>query len=159
MIIMDLSIVVPVLNEQRNITILRNRLEFILSKFKGKYEIIFVDDGSTDNTANELRTLTKEYKNVRAVSFTRNFGKSSALLAGFEAAKGNLILTMDGDLQDDPIEIPRFLSKLNEGYDIVVGWKYKRRDPTIKILLSKLFNAILRKVTKIKLHDCDNNFR
>jgi len=156
---MDLSIVIPVLNEQRNVTILRNRIELVLSNFKYKYEIIFIDDGSTDNTYNELKSLEKIYKNVKIISFTRNFGKSSALLAGFEIAKGNLILTMDGDLQDDPREIPKFLNKIHDGCDLVVGWKYKRRDPFIKIMLSKLFNSILRKITKIKLHDCDNNFR
>jgi glycosyltransferase involved in cell wall biosynthesis len=156
---MDLSIIIPVLNEQRNVVMLHKRILEVLSPLKYKYEIIFVDDGSTDNTDRDLEFVSKKDKKVKVITFMRNFGKSSALSAGFDQAKGKLILTMDGDLQDDPSEIPRFLDKAAQGYDLVAGWKYRRRDSFTKIMLSKLFNHILRKSTGIKLHDNDNNFR
>ena len=157
----ELSIIIPAYNEAKNVTLLKNRLTIVLDKIdKKNHEIIFIDDGSKDKTYQELKELHKKDKKVKIIRFKRNFGKAAALSAGFELAKGKLILTMDADLQDDPREIPRLLNKLGKGYDLVVGWKYKRKDPYItKVIPSKIFNFLVRKLTKIKLHDSDCNFR
>ncbi len=156
----DLSIVVPAYNEEKNVILLHRKVKEILKPLNISHEIIFIDDGSKDNTYQDLERIHKKDKKVKIIKFKRNFGKAAALSAGFELAQGNLILTMDADLQDDPREIPRFLNKLNKGYDIVVGWKYKRKDPYItKVIPSKIFNLLVRKLTKIKLHDSDCNFR
>jgi len=156
---MDLSIVIPAYNEEKNVVILYEELKKVLDGLDKEYEIIFVDDGGTDRTAANLEKVHQKDNNVKAIIFQRNFGKAHALSAGLKEAQGELIITMDADLQDDPKEIPKFLEKIDEGYDLVVGWKYKRKDPFVKILLSKFFNFIVRGLTGIKLHDCDNNFR
>lgn len=124
----------------------------------GEYEIIFVDDGSTDNTFKEMEKVN-EQGHVKAIKFKRNFGKAAAMSAGLNEAEGKYIITMDADLQDNPEEIPKFLEKINEGHDMVIGWKYPRLDPITKRLPSKIFNFLVRKLTGLKVHDCDNNFR
>src|SRR6185312_3881589 len=128
-----LSIVVPVMNEQQSVRPLFNHLSAQIEQLGKRYEVIFIDDGSKDGTFTELEKLHDEYPEiVRVIRFRRNFGKTPALVAGFSRCRGTIIFTMDGDLQDDPGEIPNFLAKLDEGYDLVTGWKYPRLDPISK---------------------------
>lgn len=127
---MDVSVVVPVMNEQGNVGALYEQLKSALTHLSVQTsELIFVDDGSTDGTFDALHVLHDTSPQVRVIQFRRNFGKSAALSAGFAAARGDIVFTLDGDLQDDPAEIPRFLEKLAEGYDLVSGWKYPRMTP------------------------------
>jgi glycosyltransferase involved in cell wall biosynthesis len=155
-----LSIVIPVMNEEQSVRPLFQKLSDQLNLLDQNYEVIFVDDGSTDNTFRELKTLHEEYPGtVRVIRFRRNFGKTPALVAGFSRCKGEIIFTMDGDLQDDPEEIPNFLTKLNEGYDLVSGWKYPRLDPITKTFPSRVFNGLVSKMTGVHLHDINNGFK
>lgn len=156
---LDLSVVIPVYNEEKNVKILYNHLIKILDSIKLSSEIIFVDDGSTDNTTSILRQLAAKDKGLVVLSFQKNFQKAAALTAGFDCARGQYILTMDGDLQDNPDEIPRFLHKIKSGYDMIVGWKARRKDPFTKVIMSKLFNGLIRLLFHIKIHDNDCNFR
>lgn len=155
-----ISIVVPVMNEEQSIAVLFGKLSEQLVSLGQSYEIIFVDDGSTDNTFAELKKLYDEHPDiVRAVRFRRNFGKTPALVAGFERCRGGIIFTMDGDLQDDPEEIPNFLAKLDEGYDLVSGWKFPRLDPPSKTFPSRVFNGMVSTLTGVHLHDINNGFK
>ncbi len=155
---MDLSIVISLYNEEES---LRELIEWIRkaiseSYLKDKeYEIIMINDGSTDGSWKEIETLAKEDEHIRAISFRRNYGKSAALFEGFKAAQGDVVVTMDADLQDDPEEIPELYRMImEEDYDLVSGWKKKRHDNTFtKNIPSKLYNYTARKVTGIKLHD------
>jgi len=155
---MDLSILIPVYNEERNIQLLYSKLIEVLSKLQKKYEIIFIDDGSTDKTSDEIKNLISKDKNVKLILHRKNFGKSNALNNGFKAVKGKIVITMDGDLQDDPREIPRFLEAINK-YDVVSGWKIKRKDPVTKTLPSKLANYVTRKATGVKIHDMNCGYK
>ena len=150
---MKLSILVPVYNEDESLSSLYLKLHKVLKTHKYNYEIIFINDGSTDDTEKEILKLIKKDKNIHLVSFQKNYGKSAALSVGFKKAKGDYLVTMDGDLQDDPEEIPSLIAKLEEGYDLVSGWKFKRYDPITKTLPSKLFNFVLRLFSKVKIHD------
>ena len=150
-----ISIVVPVRNEQDDVAELAALLRQVLGH---SYEIVFVDDGSTDETWQRLVAL-HEPGRVRLVRFRRNFGKTSALMAGFALTRGEVVFTMDGDLQDDPREIPRFLAGLDEGYDLVTGWKKTRHDPAHKVVASRLFNAVVRLTTGLSLHDVNCGFK
>jgi glycosyltransferase involved in cell wall biosynthesis len=125
---------------------------------EGPHEIIFVDDGSTDETWERLQTL-HEPGRVRVLRLRRNFGKTAALAAAFAVVRGKVVVTMDGDLQDDPREIPRFLEKLTEGSDLVVGWKKRRHDPINKVIASRIFNYTVAEVTGLKLHDINCGFK
>jgi glycosyltransferase involved in cell wall biosynthesis len=159
-----LSVVIPVYNEEGNIRQLYSELSAVLGGVvkagnAESYEIIFVDDGSTDKSFDIIKEIHQKDPNVKALQFRRNFGKSAALSAGFEKAKGDIIFTMDGDLQDDPKEIPNFLKKLDDGYDLVVGWKYKRRDPQTKRVPSKIFNTLTAYLTNVKIHDMNCCFK
>src|SRR5438874_5138829 len=155
-----ISIVVPVMNEEQSIAILFDKLSEQLDSLAQTYEVIFVDDGSTDNTFVELKKLHDEHLGiVRVVRFRRNFGKTPALVAGFARCHGEIIFTMDGDLQDDPEEIPNFLAKLDEGYDLVSGWKFPRLDPITKTFPSRVFNAMVSTMTGVHLHDINNGFK
>lgn len=155
-----ISFVVPVMNEQQSIAILFEKLSAQLESLGQTYEVIFVDDGSTDNTFKELTKLHNEYPaTVRVIRFRRNFGKTPALVAGFSRCRGEVIFTMDGDLQDDPQEIPHFLAKLDEGYDLVSGWKYPRLDPITKTFPSRIFNKLVSTLTGVHLHDINNGFK
>lgn len=155
-----ISFVIPVMNEQQSIAILFEKLAAQLDKLGQTYEVIFVDDGSTDNTFKELTKLHNEYPvTVRVIRFRRNFGKTPALVAGFSRCRGEVIFTMDGDLQDDPQEIPSFLAKLEEGYDLVSGWKYPRLDPITKTFPSRIFNKLVSTLTGVHLHDINNGFK
>ena len=153
---MKLSIIIPVYNEQDNVLPLYNKLKSIL---KYDHELIFIDDGSRDNTHEILRNIQKKDPKLKIIKFRNNLGKSEALSKGFKHAKGDIIITMDGDLQDDPEEIPRFIEKIKEGYDLVVGWKYKRQDPLSKTIPSKFFNLLIRILTGVKIHDSNCCFK
>jgi len=157
---MEISIVIPAYNEEGNIAPLYEKIAESLSKITSKYEIIYVDDGSTDMTANNVEALHKKDSKVHLIQFRKNFGKAAALSAGIENAKGEIIITLDADLQDDPSEISKLINKLNEGFDLVVGWKKDRKDPFItKKLPSKIFNLLIRILHKVNIHDSDCNFR
>ena len=148
-----ISIVVPVHNEEENVGPLLAELTEVLQPTAQAWETIFVDDGSTDSTFTALTRLHGAHHNVRVVRLRRNFGKAAALGAGFAAASGDMIVTIDGDLQDDPAEIPRLLAKLDEGFDLVSGWKTKRQDPWSRRIPSKIFNRVAGLVSGIRLHD------
>lgn len=152
---MDLSIVVPLINEAESLPELSEWIEKVMQQNNFSYEIIMVDDGSTDNSWNVIEALRVKNPCIKGIKFQRNYGKSAALNEGFKAARGNVVITMDADLQDSPDEIPELRRMiLEDGFDIVSGWKKKRYDNTIsKNLPSKLFNAATRKVSGIYLHD------
>src|SRR5216683_4984866 len=155
-----LSFVVPVMNEELNVRPLFEKLFAQLAELQQSYEVIFVDDGSTDKTFAELTRLHEEFPGVvRVIRFRRNFGKTPALVAGFSRCRGEVIFTMDGDLQDDPEEIPRFLEKLDEGYDLVTGWKFPGHDPITKTFPSRVFNGMVSTMTGVHLHDINNGFK
>ena len=154
-----ISVVVPVYNEEESIRPLYDALSTQLRQIGESYEIIFVDDGSRDASFTALRALHEADTHVRVVRFRRNFGKTPALVAGFQQARGEIVFTMDADLQDDPTEIPAFLNKLAEGYDLVSGWKYPRHDPISKTLPSFFFNGMVRRTTGVKLHDMNCGFK
>ncbi len=147
-----LSILIPVMNEEESIHELYQSLLGVLRKVGLLYEIIFVDDGSTDQTVERIISLKKD-KNVKLIRFQKNFGKAAALMAGFKVASGDYLITMDGDLQDDPEEIPGLISALEQGSDLVSGWKYKRQDPLDKTIPSKLFNAMMMLFSGVRIHD------
>ncbi|MDQ2714374.1 MAG: glycosyltransferase family 2 protein [Chloroflexota bacterium] len=155
-----ISVVVPVMNEQQSVQPLYEKLSAQLDKLGKRYEVIFVDDGSTDSTFLTVKALHDEHPDVvRVIRFRRNFGKTPALVAGFSRCRGEIIFTMDGDLQDDPEEIPNFLLKLDEGYDLVSGWKYPRLDPLSKTFPSRIFNGLVSTMTGVHLHDINNGFK
>lgn len=155
-----LSIVIPVMNEEQSVRPLYEKLSSQVEQLGKRYEVIFVDDGSRDGTFAELKRLHDEHPDiVRVIRFRRNFGKTPALVAGFSRCRGDVIFTMDGDLQDDPEEIPNFLAKLDEGYDLVSGWKFPRLDPISKTLPSKVFNGMVSGLTGVHLHDINNGFK
>jgi glycosyltransferase involved in cell wall biosynthesis len=148
-----ISIVVPVHNEERSVALLLDELESALQPLDTPWEAVFVDDGSTDGSYAALTRLHAAKDNVTVVRLRRNFGKAAALAAGFAQAQGDVIVTIDGDLQDDPAEIPRLLVKLEEGFDLVSGWKSRRRDPLRRRVLSRLFNAVAGWISGVRLHD------
>lgn len=147
------SIVIPVKDEAETIPILNKEIVEVFNKLNKPYEIIFVDDGSTDNSRGIIENLQKSQKNIKLVSFRANFGKSMALSRGFDNAQGSIIICMDADLQDDPMDIPRLINKLNEGYDLVNGWRKKRKDTLSKKISSILFNRGTSFLSGVKLHD------
>lgn len=152
---MDISVVIPLYNEEESIPELHSWIKRVMEENNFSYEIIFVDDGSTDNSWEVITQLKKPSNSVRAIKFQRNYGKSPALHCAFQKAKGDVVITMDADLQDSPDEIPELYKMVREGnYDLVSGWKKKRYDGTLsKNIPSKIYNATARRVTGIKLHD------
>ena len=148
-----ISVVVPVHDEERSVALLFDELRATLEPLGQAWEAIFVDDGSIDGTFAALTRLHNGTDNVRVVRLRRNFGKAAALVAGFDQARGDIVVTIDGDLQDDPAEIPRLLAKLEEGFDLVSGWKARRRDPLSRRILSKLFNWVTSRFSGVRLHD------
>lgn len=150
---MDLSLVIPSYNEAESLPELFAQIEAVLEPRNISHEIIIIDDGSTDNSFDVLKSLKSDYPALKALRFRRNYGKSAALSVGFKAAKGKYVITMDADLQDDPNEIPRLIEKLESGYDLVSGWKKKRHDPIGKRLPSKIYNGVASLLSGIKLHD------
>lgn len=155
----EISIVIPVYNEEQSVKELFLKIEDVLSKTNKSYEVIFVDDGSGDKTFDVLKELHGRSDNIKVIRFRRNFGKSAALTAGFEYVQGDLVITMDGDLQDDPEEIPRFLERMKDGYDLIVGWKSERKDPVVKKAVSKIFNKLTAWLTGVKIHDSNCCFK
>jgi len=153
------SVIIPLLNEEESLRELHEQLKNVLSRIGGNYELIFVDDGSTDNSFKVLRELRQRNNRVKAVRFRRNYGKSAALAVGFQKAQGDFVVTMDADLQDDPAEIPNIIRELKGGLDVVSGWKKKRKDPLGKTIPSKFFNFVTAKVTGINIHDFNCGLR
>jgi glycosyltransferase involved in cell wall biosynthesis len=154
---MLLSFVIPAYNEAESLPQLYD--EILANLGEHQCEIIFLDDGSTDDTFAVMHQLAQRDSRVKVIRFRGNFGKSAGLNAGFLQATGDVVFTMDADLQDDPAEIPNFLAKLDEGYDLVTGWKKKRNDPINKTLPSKLYNAVTSSSFKLKLHDYNCGFK
>ena len=152
---MQLSIVIPLYNEQNSLEELNETIEKVVSAMGIEYELIYIDDGSNDNSWNVIKDLAKKSDQIKGIKFLRNFGKSQALSAGFKSAKGDVVITMDADLQDDPNEIPNLFKAINEeNFDLISGWKKKRYDSFIfKNLPSKIFNWAARKTSGIKLND------
>jgi dolichol-phosphate mannosyltransferase len=148
-----LSVVVPLLNEEATLAQLYREIDAALAPTALEWEVVFVDDGSTDGSYRELTLLHSAHLNVRVVRLRRNFGKAAALAAGIEVATGDVIVTMDADLQDDPAEIPNLVAKLDEGFDVVSGWKCDRHDPFTRRFVSGIYNKATRLVTGVKLHD------
>ncbi len=150
----SLSFVIPIKDEQATVAPLLERIADHASSLTACWEVVFVDDGSVDESWRTIRKLAAEdVEHVKAIRFRRNVGKAAALAAGWKEVRGDFIFTMDGDLQDDPEEIPRFLEKMKEGFDVVTGWKRTRHDPWHKVLPSRVFNFLISHVNKVHLHD------
>lgn len=155
-----ISVVIPLFNEEESLVELHRQLAGVLSGLGGPYEIVFVDDGSRDGSWRVLEGIAASDANVRAIRFRRNFGKARALQVGFGSISGQVVFTMDADLQDDPAEIPRFLEKLEaDGLDVVSGWKRKRYDPWHKVGPSRIFNAMVSRLSGCRLHDHNCGFK
>ncbi len=151
---MDVSIVIPLYNEEESLAELVEWIKKVVDRNKLSYEIILIDDGSSDRSWEVVSGLSKNHKELKCIKFRRNYGKSAALHIGFQAAAGDVVITMDADLQDSPEEIPALVKMITEqGFDLVSGWKKKRHDPISKTLPSKFYNFTARKVTGIRLHD------
>ncbi len=148
----EISIVIPLYNEEQSLRELYDKIRGALSR-SGRFEVIFVDDGSTDGSMRVLHDLRQRDKRIKIIRFRRNYGKSAALAVGFANADGDFVVTMDADLQDDPNEIPNLVAELKKGYDLVSGWKKRRRDPITKTIPSRFFNFVTRIMTGIRLHD------
>ena len=148
-----ISIVIPLHDEERSVALLYEELQAALEPLEQEWEAVFVDDGSMDGSFAALTRLHSANENVRVVRLRRNFGKAAALAAGFSQARGETVVTIDADLQDDPAEIPRLLVKLDEGFDLVSGWKTHRRDPLGRRVLSRIFNWVTGRVSGLRLHD------
>ena len=155
----DISVVIPFYNEEESLAELYNKLVNVLINTGKTFEIIFIDDGSTDNSYQVVKEIQESDSRVKLIKFKTNAGKARGLNEGFKMATGDIVFTMDADLQDDPEEIPNFLSKIKEGYDLVSGWKKERHDPLEKRLPSKLFNRVTSLVTGVKLHDFNCGFK
>ena len=149
---MKLSIIIPVFNEEDSLRELYLQIKQSIKEFRD-CEIVFIDDGSSDQSKIIIQDIIEKDSKVKLISFFKNFGKSAALSEGFRYASGDVIITMDADLQDDPSEIPSLVKKLNEGFDLVSGWKKKRFDPLTKTFPSKIFNFVTRLLTGVKIHD------
>ncbi len=148
-----ISIVLPLYNEEESINPLANEIRKVLRAAEVSFEVIFVDDGSTDKSLKVIKDICRQDRRFKYISFRKNYGKSAALQIGFKNVTGEAVITMDADLQDDPNEIPSLLKKLEEGFDLVSGWKKKRHDPFIKKISSRFFNFVTRLMTGIKIHD------
>lgn len=149
----DISVVVPAFNEYESLPELVERIDSAIQGMNRTYEVWIIDDGSTDSTFEVVEQLSQKYNFLHGISFGRNFGKAAALAAGFDAASGEIVITMDADLQDDPAEIPALVAKIESGYDLVSGWKKDRKDSFIKNNTSKIFNFVTSKAVGLRLHD------
>jgi glycosyltransferase involved in cell wall biosynthesis len=151
---MDISVIIPLLNEDESLPELSSWIERVMVENSFTYEVLFIDDGSTDTSWQVIEDLSKANPNIKGIKFRRNYGKSAALNVGFYNAQGDVVITMDADLQDSPDEIPELYRKIKEdGYDLISGWKKKRHDPITKTLPTKLFNAATRSMSGIQLND------
>jgi len=156
----EISIVVPFYNEEENVAELHQRLTAVLSKLRRTYEMIFVDDGSTDGTLDLLHKIFKKDRHVQVIRMKKNFGQTAGLQAGFDYAQGEIIISMDGDLQHDPAEIPLFLDKMAEGYDIVSGWRKKRVDnPVLRKFPSRVANRMMKWLSGVDIHDFGTTYK
>ncbi len=150
----EVTVVVPVMNEEENVGQLHAEISATMEEFGRPYEVIYVDDGSSDTTFEKLEAIRNEDDHVVAIQFRRNFGQTAAMAAGFDHARGGIIIPMDGDLQNDPADIPRLIAALEEGYDIVSGWRKNRKDKTLtRKIPSKMANWLIGAVTGVKIHD------
>ena len=156
---MNLSIVIPLINEADSLRELHREIVDVAQREAYDVELIFVDDGSDDSSWEIIQQLAAEDSRVEGIRFRRNFGKAAAISAGAEAASADVIITMDADLQDDPGEIPKLVAKLDAGFDVVSGWKQVRRDPLSKRAASKIFNFLVNRLTRVKLHDHNCGFK
>ena len=148
------SFVVPIYNEEENVALLYQELQEVVVQGKLNAEFVFIDDGSSDDTLKNLKVAAQKDRRVKIVELRRNFGQTAAMSAGFDFAEGSIVVTMDGDLQNDPHEVPRMIQKLNEGYDIVAGWRKNRQDKVLsRIIPSMIANKIISRTTKVELHD------
>jgi glycosyltransferase involved in cell wall biosynthesis len=151
---LDLSVVIPIYNEAKNVEKLYEKLEEVLSKLDKSYEVLLVDDGSTDGTTDELTEIHKRNSKYKVIQFRRNYGQTAAISAGFDYALGDVIVTIDADLQNDPKDIPKILKKIEDGYDVVSGWRKERKDPFLtRIIPSKVANWLISILAGIHLHD------
>ena len=151
---MKISVVIPIYNEEENVVLLYDELIGVLKSMDNSYEILFIDDGSTDTTLSILQTIQASDPHVVVVKFRRNFGQTAAMSAGFDYSTGDVIITMDGDLQNDPQDIPRFIEKIEDGFDVVTGWRHDRKDPFLnRRLPSIIANKIISWTTGVALHD------
>jgi glycosyltransferase involved in cell wall biosynthesis len=148
-----ISVVVPIYNEKENVELLYRKIKDVMIKNSYEHEIIFVDDGSSDGTFDEMKKITNSDKDFKLIKFRRNFGQTPAMAAGFDYASGDIIVSMDGDLQNDPKDIPNLLKKIDEGYDVVSGWRKDRQDERKRVVFSKVANWLIGKITRVKLHD------
>lgn len=150
---LDVSIVVPVYNEDENVLPLHDKIDEALRRLGLNYEILYVDDGSRDRSFELLSEIAARDEHAKVIRFRRNFGQTAAMAAGMNYARGNVIIPLDADLQNDPADIPRLLDKINEGYDVVSGWRLKRKDNTIRKIPSRIANRLISRVTGVHLHD------
>jgi len=151
---MDFSLVIPVYNEEENLKILIEKIKEAVDPLKKNYEIIFINDGSTDNSNEILINLAKDDSSIKLINFTKNFGQTPAMVAGIDNAKGEIIIPMDADLQNDPLDIPVLLEKMKEGFDVVSGWRKNRKDKSFtRVLPSKIANWLISIISGVKLHD------
>ena len=151
---MDISIVVPIYNEEENIPLLHERVTAAMAESGLAYELVLVDDGSSDRSFLLLQDIARADQRVKVIRFRRNFGQTAAMAAGFDAAKGRVVIPMDGDLQNDPVDIPRLLAKIDEGYDVVSGWRKERKDTFVnRKLPSMIANGLISRMTGVHLHD------
>ncbi len=155
----EVSVIVPVLDEVESLGVLYREMTEVLEPLGRPYEVIFVDDGSRDGSFAAIEKLHRQDDRVRGIQLRRNFGKAAALAVGFREARGDVLVTLDADLQDDPTEIPRLVGRLEEGADLVSGWKRERQDPRSKTLPSRLFNWVTGRVTGLALHDFNSGFK
>lgn len=149
----ELSIIIPVYNEGESILELAAEISGVMKEITEKYEVIFIDDGSSDDSYDKIRSLADKDSRIIGVRFRRNYGKAAALSEGFRISNGKMVVTMDSDLQDDPMEIPMLMNSLDEGYDVVSGWKKNRKDPWTKRFPSKIFNFVTGTMSGIRIHD------
>lgn len=151
---MKISVILPVYNEEENLVEMNAEITGVLENMDADYEIIYVDDGSTDRSFEILNSLREENQKIKLIQFRRNFGQTAGLAAGFDHASGDVIVTMDSDRQNDPNDIPMMLDKINEGYDLISGWRFDRQDAWLsRKLPSKMANSLISKITGVKLHD------
>jgi len=155
----EISIVIPAYNEAENLPVLCDEIKGVMENITESYEIIIVNDGSTDKTKETIENLSQKNINITGIHFRSNFGKASALSAGFKKSEGKIIFTMDADLQDDPKEIPKFIAKIDAGFDLISGWKQNRKDSFIKNTSSIFFNFVTSLFSTIKLHDFNCGFK
>lgn len=149
----ELSIIIPVFNEEESIFELNAEINGAMKDSTAEYEVIFIDDGSNDGSYDKIKAIAAEDSRIIGVRFRRNYGKAAALSEGFRISNGKMVVTMDSDLQDDPTEIPALMGKLDEGYDVISGWKKNRKDPWTKKIPSKIFNLVTRMMSGIRIHD------